>query len=143
MQFTLVDDVSPSLLELLLGWWAFLLIPVGLPLLLWLRHSARNPRDVLLGGTGLRAGTRRGRDGSSSLVPAGALIGLQLFGMLLSVGLLRLFLESDVPGGEDTGWLVAPTLAGGLMLVAWMLCERSPRAARDVLHVERVSRRRE
>ena len=143
MQFTL-QDTSPTLLEMLLGAMLFLAIPVGLPLLLWLRRSPRNARDVLLAMARRPAGLfRRGTDFIAWLMPAGALIGLQVIGMLSSLGMLRRNVETGmVDPGEDLVWLAVPSLAAALALAAWMLAARGPRAARDVLHVEHAPRRR-
>ena len=143
MEFTLIEDAPPSVFELLFGGWALFLIPVGVPLLIWLRRNPRQSRDVLLAVARAPAGlVRRGIDFLGWLFTAASLVGAQLLVMALMLRMLRFFLESDVPGGEGTGWLIAPTLAGGLMFVAWMVWERGPRTAHDVLHVERVPRRR-
>jgi hypothetical protein len=136
MQFTLVDDAPPALLIVLLALWGPLLIPVGLPLLLWLRRSPRQTRDVLLAVVRTPAGlVRRSLDFLGWLFAAASLVGGQLLVMALMFSTLRFFLESDSPRGEGTGWIVMPTLAGGLALVLWMVLERGPRAAHDVLHV--------
>jgi hypothetical protein len=144
MPFTIEEPCANPLVALL---WAVLIVfgpPVSIGLMLWLRHNPRDARDVLLVVARRPAGlVRRGLDFCGWLFAAGALVGLQVLAMVLMFALLSWFLGSNVFGpGEGMSWVVAPTLATGLLLVGWMVNERGPRAARDVLHVEHAPRRR-
>jgi hypothetical protein len=142
MQFTI--ECPPPLHVMFLTLVLYLLVPVGLPLLLWLRRSPRNARDVLLAVGRRPAGLlRRGADFIAWLVPAGGLVGVQVLGMFGSLGMLRRNVETGmVDPEENLMWLVVPSLAAGLMLLAWMHRDHGPRAASDVLHVEHAPRRR-
>jgi len=135
MQFTL--DEQPTLLQMLLQLIVFLLIPVGMPLLLWLRRSPRNARDVLLAVARTPAGViRRCVDFVGWLVSAVSLVGLQLLGMLGAASLVGvLMMSGSIDADEGPGWFASPVLAAGILLLAWMRLAHGPCAARDVLRI--------
>jgi hypothetical protein len=129
MQFTLDSEVL-SLLEYFLLVVVLFALPVGLPMLLWLRRGPRNARDVLSAMARVPAGLIcRCADFITWLVSAASLIGLQLLGMLTAF--LMVTFDSD----ESPWWLAAPALAAGILLLAWMRLAHGPRTARDVLRI--------
>lgn len=135
MQFTFASDELSLLGEFILGFVLFAL-PVGLPLLIWLRRTPRNARDVLLAVARTPAGIiRRCADFIVWLVPAASIVGLQLLVMLTT------FVMVTFDSHESPWWFASPALTAGILLIAWMRLARSPRAARDVLHIRRASQR--
>jgi len=135
MLFTIQDH--PTLLQALPDLVASLLIPVGMPLLLWLRRNPRNARDVLLAVARTPAGIlRRCVDFGGWLVSVVSLMALQLLGMLGAASLAGvLVMSGSIGADEGPWWFASPVLTAGILLLAWMRLAHGPRAARDVLRI--------
>ena len=142
MQFTL--DNGPYLSDYLVL--LFLLGSlVGLPLVWWLRRSARDAHDVLTSGASPRQGRLQGfRDLLMWTCVAVAFIGPVLLTIDFVIKLdLELFdtLSLVFDGGRDTGhaeshspwWtFAAMTVLGAILRVGWL---RNASSGRDVLHI--------
>ncbi len=150
MQFTLAECTAPSLGEQLLSMMLFLAPLVGLPLLLWLRRSPRNSRDVLGPSSALPAGCfRHLLDSMDPVLPLSALLLTQVVVTAVIHSTLVLKPEDVLvnlwwnhsfgPGwswdGDATpvwGWISAAGLVSGCGVIHWL---RTNTSAPDVLRV--------